>query len=184
MSFSLNIDTIVLSLSAGMVSRPIRFRRAMNLALAFSIPQTILLIAGWLGGYVVSGFVALFGTWIAFAILCFVGGKMIFEAIREKGKEEDDEERKVSGMSAAAMIWLGFAMGFDAMGVGISYGLLDAGIVLAAIFLTIATIIYSIAGTYIGGRVNVKKVPEFTMQIIAGCIIIAIGIQVLIEYFI
>jgi len=87
-------------------------------------------------------------------------------------------------MSPAAMIWLGFAMGFDAMAVGISYGLLDAGVVLAALVLTIATIVYSIAGTYIGGRVNVKKIPDFAMQIIAGCIIIAIGFQVLIEYFI
>ncbi|HME50597.1 MAG TPA: manganese efflux pump [Candidatus Lokiarchaeia archaeon] len=180
MSFSLNIDTIALSVSVGMISKPIKARMAITLALAFSFPQTLLLIAGWLGGHVLSDFIAQFATWVAFAILIFIGGKMIFDALQERGKE-DQERHKLKGMSTAAMIWLGFAMGFDAMAVGVSYGLIDTGILLVAIVLTIATIVYSLAGTYLGA--SMKKIPDTAIHVLAGCIIIGIGIQVLIEYF-
>lgn len=180
-SFSLNIDTIVLSVSAGIISKPIKLRRAITLALAFSIPQTLLLIAGWLGGYALSNFIAQFATWVAFAILAFIGSKMIFDALKERGKVDQDRH-KFKEMSTAAMVWLGFAMGFDAMAVGVSYGLLDIGIVLVAIVLTIATIVYSLAGTYLGA--SMKKIPDTAIHVLAGCIIITIGIQVLIDYFI
>jgi manganese efflux pump family protein len=180
MSFSLNIDTIVLSISAGMISKPIKFRAAIKLALAFSLPQTLLLVAGWLGGYILSNFIAQVAAWVAFSILIFIGSKMIFDALRERGKEEVDRH-PLKGMSTGAMVGLGFAMSFDAMAVGVSYGLLDAGILLAAIVLTIATILYSLAGTYLGA--NVKKIPDTAIHVLAGCIVIAIGIEVLIEHF-
>ncbi|MGG6547870.1 UNVERIFIED_CONTAM: manganese efflux pump MntP family protein, partial [Prevotella sp. 15_C9] len=76
--------------------------------------------------------------WIAFVLLCFIGGNMIREALSK------DEEKLDASFSFKTMLLLAIATSIDALAVGITFALLpDVNIAAAVLFIGATTFIQS-----------------------------------------
>lgn len=77
---ALAMDAFAVALSAGVLLDPITPRQLFRLSFHFGLFQGGMPIIGWLAGISLKRFVTVYAPWIAFALLAFVGGKMIYEA--------------------------------------------------------------------------------------------------------
>lgn len=85
----------------------------------FGLFQAIMPLLGWLGASTFSHLIESVDHWIAFAILAFLGGRMI----KESFKEEDCCQR-FNPASLKVVITMAVATSIDALAVGVSFAFL------------------------------------------------------------
>jgi len=115
--------------------------------------------------------------WIAFLLLCFLGGKMIAGSFKKETQPDNMQEASVR---PAQMLPLAIATSIDALAVGISFAFLRVSIVPAVSFIGITTLIISMIGVKVGSvfGTKFKSKAEFA----GGCIMVLIGLKILIEH--
>ena len=134
---------------------------------------------GALIGDVARSFIESVDHWVAFALLAFVGGKMIVESI---GKKEDADVSTYQRINLSTFFLLGVATSIDAFAVGIGLGLDNpiSTVLWVVAIITAVTIVVSMVGVYLGKR-NIP-VPERTANIVAGIVLIGLGVKILLEH--
>ena len=154
-------------------------KQAVIIALFFGGFQAIMPVIGWLLCKGFQTYIEAFDHWIAFALLAFIGVKMIIETLREK---EDDVviEEMDPPLDMKEMLMLAIATSIDALAVGISLAALDRPIVESAAIIGVVTFVISIIGVYIGKFFGnrYKKRAELT----GGIILVLIGVKILCEH--
>lgn len=178
LALALCVDSLVVSTATAFRSK-MTYRRGLLMALIFGLCQGVFPLAGALIGDVARSFIESVDHWIAFGLLLFVGGRMIVEAIRNKA---DDTKNLKSQFSILNFFLLGVATSIDAFAVGIGLGLQETLMNVLWIVLTIGvvTMLVSLVGVYLGKR-NIP-VPERAANIIAGMVLIALGVKILLEH--
>lgn len=184
----LAMDAFSVSLANGLAEPDMKRRRMAAVAGVYAGFQFLMPMAGW---GLVRGAVELFESfaplipWIALALLCWIGGKMLVEGIRERrGGEEktDGEETRTGRLSAWTLFLQGVATSIDALSVGFTIAeydwraALSASLVIAAVTFAICMgglRLGKIFGTRLAGRAS----------ILGGCILIAIGIEIFVKSF-
>ena len=81
-AFSLSLDAFAVSVSCWINIREQRFFHALRASFCFGLFQAVMPLLGWFLGSAFTARVEAYSGWIAFAILSFIGGKMIVEALR------------------------------------------------------------------------------------------------------
>jgi putative Mn2+ efflux pump MntP len=170
----LSFDTFAVSVSCGIVEKNIRFWQASRIAIFFSLFQAFMPIVGWLLGLSIKNYIIQFDHWIAFGLLAFVGGKMIFESLK------NTEEKKFDPHKIKTVIILSFATTIDAFAVGISMAFLHVNMFLATFIIGSITFIIAMLGLLFGKKLGQRSGRK--MEIIGGIILIALGIKILIEH--
>src|SRR4051794_39571713 len=84
---SLGVSMDAAAVSGAMATRKLGGAEIFKLALTFGAFQFAMSLAGSFGGVVVARYLSAVDHWIVLAILSFVGGKMIHEAVTHR--EED-----------------------------------------------------------------------------------------------
>ena len=107
------MDSLAVSISGGIVMRPFCMRQSLRTRLPMGIFQGGMTLLGWLMGVSFSSYITAFDHWIAFILLGFLGGKMIYESFGE-------EETTISSFSTKTLLTLGVATSIDALAVGVS----------------------------------------------------------------
>ena len=79
LSFSLCVDSLVVSTTTAFHTK-LSYRRGMAMALVFGLCQGGFPLLGALIGDVARAFIESIDHWVAFGLLLFVGGKMLFDA--------------------------------------------------------------------------------------------------------
>ena len=136
-------------------------------------------MAGALIGDVARSFIGAVDHWVAFGLLALIGGKMIIDGIRNK---EDEKTSSSVHTPLLTYFLLGVATSIDAFAVGIGLGLQEPLMRVLWIVATIGavTMAVSLVGVYLGKR-NIP-VPERTATIIAGVVLIGLGVKILLEH--
>lgn len=147
------------------------------MALFFGIFQSGMLIAGWIAGISFYEFISGFDHWIAFLILALIGGKMILEGL-------DEEKEKSPGYytSIPVLLVLSITTSIDALGAGLSFALLNTGILMAAAVTGAVSFIFSYAGVTFGS--GLAGILGKKVEIIGGVILILIGVQILLGHLV
>lgn len=175
----LAMDAFAVSICKGLAMRKVNKKQAVIIALFFGGFQAIMLVIGWLLCKGFQTYIEVFDHWIAFALLAFIGVKMIIETLREK---EDDVviEEMDPPLDMKEMLMLAIATSIDALAVGISLAALDRPIVESAAIIGVVTFVISIIGVYIGNFFGnrYKKRAELT----GGIILVLIGVKILCEH--
>lgn len=175
----LAMDAFAVSICKGLAMRKVNKKQAVIIALFFGGFQAIMPVIGWLLCKGFQTYIEAFDHWIAFALLAFIGVKMIIETLREK---EDDVviEEMDPPLDMKEMLMLAIATSIDALAVGISLAALDRPIVESAAIIGVVTFVISIIGVYIGNFFGnrYKKRAEFT----GGIILVLIGVKILCEH--
>ena len=175
----LAMDAFAVSICKGLAMRKVNKKQAVIIALFFGGFQAIMPVIGWLLCKGFQTYIEAFDHWIAFALLAFIGVKMIIETLREK---EDDVviEEMDPPLDMKEMLMLAIATSIDALAVGISLAALDRPIVESAAIIGVVTFVISIIGVYIGKFFGnrYKKRADLT----GGIILVLIGVKILCEH--
>ena len=120
----LSMDASAVSMSNGMcVSARSNKSRFLGSALVWSIMfgvfQGLMPLIGYFLGKAFSGFISSIDHWVAFVLLAFIGGKMVWEAIHP-----EEEECEVS-LPFQTIVTQAIATSIDALAVGVSFALLQ-----------------------------------------------------------
>ena len=175
----LAMDAFAVSICKGLAMRKVNKKQAVVIALFFGGFQAIMPIVGWFLCKGFQNYIEAFDHWIAFALLAFIGMKMIIETLSEK--EEDVVVEKMDPpLDMKEMLMLAIATSIDALAVGISLAALDRPIVESATIIGVVTFIISIVGVYIGNFFGnrYKKRAELA----GGLILVLIGVKILCEH--
>jgi putative Mn2+ efflux pump MntP len=171
----LAMDAFAVSIVSGSLYKELKVRHALRMALFFGGFQAVMPIIGFLAGVGLKEYISASDHWIAFALLCFVGGKMIYEAFQIESAEKNRDPANL-----LVLLALSFATSIDALAVGITLSLLKAPLVLTVTVIGLVTFSLSYAGVSIGKRFG--HFFESRIEIIGGVILIAIGVKILIEH--
>lgn len=177
LALALCVDTLVVSATTAFREK-IPYRRGLLLAVILAFCQFAFPLAGALIGDVARSFIEAVDHWIAFGLLAFIGGKMIVDAI---GKKDDSDSFNLQ-FSLLNYFFLGVATSIDGFAVGIGLGLDQpmSTVMWVVALIGIVTFAVSMIGIYLGKRSI--PVPERTANIIAGVVLIGLGVKILMEH--
>ena len=143
----------------------------------FSFFQFAMPMIGWVCVSTIANLFTAFEKfipWIALALLGFIGGKMLYEGIKNKDSEE---EKPAVGFWA--LVVQGIATSIDALSVGFTisdYNLPEA--LLSCFIIGVVTFAICFAGIIIGKKAGTKLANK--AGIFGGAILIFIGLEIFI----
>ena len=114
--------------------------------------------------------------WIALLLLGYIGGKMLFEGIKDKSNSNVSSRKK---LTISVLFFQGVATSIDALSVGFTiadYGILMA--VLCSLIIAAVTFIICMAGLELGKRFGVALADK--ASVLGGVILIVIGLEIFI----
>ena len=184
MAVGLSMDAFAVSVSDGMVLCQVHMRKNLKIAAVFGIFQGLMPLVGYTIASQFSSQIESVDHWIAFGLLVFIGGKMLWETF--KGGEEKtsvDDPSKWGNLFIAAV-----ATSIDALAVGISVAVMPKtgilassyGYLLSFAIIAVITFVISFVGVMLGCRVGDKFGKK--AEIAGGLILIAIGVKILAEH--
>lgn len=179
LALALCVDSLVVSTTTVFRTK-MTYRRGLLMALIFGLCQGAFPLAGAIIGDVAREFIEAVDHWIAFALLAFIGGKMILDGIR--GAEEDNAAPATHRSLLYTYFLLGIATSIDGFAVGIGMGLDNpmSTVLWVVVLIGVVTFLVSLLGIYLGKR-NIP-IPERTANIVAGIVLIGLGLKILIEH--
>ena len=173
----LAMDALAVSITSGFTLKTFKIRYALKIAIFFGAFQAIMPVLGWLAGNSFREFIEPWDHWIAFGLLTFIGGKMIYEStVLKKTKSNVDPG------SLLILFGLSLATSIDALAVGISFSVLNLRIIGPVLIIGLVTFIFSFLGVHIGKRFG--KFLGNKIEITGGVVLIGIGIKILIEHLV
>jgi putative Mn2+ efflux pump MntP len=178
----LAMDAFSVSLANGLNEPCMRTPRMAGIAGIFSLFQFAMPMIGWICVSTVAQYFKAFEVcipWIALILLCFIGGKMLYEGITCKGGEEECGCRAVG---FGALLVQGVATSIDALSVGFTIADHNfAQALIACLLIGAVTFFICFAGLYIGKKAGTKLSGK--AGILGGCILIFIGLEIFITSF-
>ncbi len=173
----LAMDAFAVSVCKGLSMSKVNKRQTFLIGLFFGGFQALMPFVGWVLGSQCEQYIKSFDHWIAFVLLSFIGGKMIWEVFHP---DEEDEEEKDKPFSLKELLLLAIATSIDALAVGITFAFLDYPILEAIGIIGIVTLLLSVAGVYIGNFFGRKY--KSRAELAGGIILIGIGLKILLEH--
>lgn len=179
----LSMDAFAVSVTNGAVTKGLRPSHALKIAACFGLFQAGMPILGWLIGKAGEGFISQLDHWVAFILLGYIGGKMIYSAWKERGKKMECQCRNPIGMKMLLM--MAVATSIDALATGIILpSAVGASTILSMTFavtsIGLITFVISLAGVYLGkkfGDVFCSKAG-----LVGGIVLVLIGCKILTEH--
>ena len=197
LAIALSMDAFAVSITDGLIYQDINKKKALAIALIFGIMQGLMpLIGYWLVELVeflvnegssgsASKIMSLIVVWTAFALLLFIGVKMLVEGILALKKKE--EEKPVKLFSYKEVLFFGLATSIDALGSGVALhsGLSNNITIFIHISIIIViTFVISLLGVLLGHKIEklLKGKVEIT-SIIGGCILLTLAIWIVLSHY-
>ena len=176
--FEVFVLAIALSMDAFAVSIGLGSKKVVNAeklfikaAAYFGFFQGFMPLLGYYSGKGLSSWIEDYAPWIAFILLVFIGGKMIYES-QSEGIEED-----IANVTHRVLFVLAIATSIDAMAAGYAITLLEVDIAVACLIIGVTTFAFSWIGVNIGERRGVWL--ESKAELFGGLVLIAIAFKIL-----
>ena len=170
----LAMDAFSVSLANGLHEPKMKKNRMVLIAGVFAVFQALMPMIGWICVHTILQYFKSFEKWIpwiALALLLFIGGKMLFEGIKNK---QEEEKSKVGFLM---LLVQGVATSIDALSVGFTIADLNVWMALVSVLIVgVVTFALCLLGIYLGKKFGTKFSNKAT--IIGGVILILIGIEI------
>jgi len=173
---ALAMDAFAVALGVGVSVSPLTGRHFFRLGFHFGLFQALMPIIGWLAGRTVQTYIVDYDHWIAFGLLTFVGGHMIYEAFHP----EKDERQPGDPTRGTSLVFLSVATSIDALAVGLSLGMLNITVWLPALVIGLVAGVFTIVGMLIGRRAGDTWGAK--VEILGGIVLIVIGLKIVFEH--
>ena len=174
MGVGLAMDAFSVSMANGLNEPDMKARKMLLIAGVFGGFQALMPLIGWVCVHTVVQYFKVFEKfipWIAFALLLYIGGKMLIEGI----KNQDNDE--TAGVGFGALLVQGIATSIDALSEGFvitEYNWQAA--IAAALIIAAVTFVICVFGVFIGKKFG--TVLSNKAQIFGGIVLIIIGVEI------
>ena len=177
-ALALAMDSFTVAIAAGLILKRIQLRHFLTIAFFFGAFQALMPLVGWAGSLYFHKFIEHFDHWVAFAILVFLGIKMIREGI------QGDEEHSFDPTKLGTVLVLAIGVSIDALAVGISFTCIGMDTLAVIAFplaaIALASFVLALGGCFIGSLVGNKL--KFPVEPLGGAVLILLGIKILCEH--
>lgn len=183
LAIALAMDCFTVSIACGLAQKKVVRGPMTAMIFLFGIFQGGMTLAGWYGGSLFCNIVRPIDHWIAFALLAYLGGKMVYEAYRPKEDEKECSACKKGLLRTRNLITMAVATSIDALAVGVSFAFLALSsmrLYTACLIIALASSLFTLLGLGIG--IFAGKRIKFPVEALGGIILIGIGIKILIEH--
>jgi putative Mn2+ efflux pump MntP len=171
LALALAMDAFAVALTQGARFRP-AFAGSLAIALTFGLFQGVMPLAGWGIGAIALAYVAAVDHWIAFALLTFLGARMLGGHV--------GEEEAAHALTGKALLVAGVATSIDALAAGITLPTLAVEPFTAAALIGAVTLAMSGAGVILG-RIAGDRFGTWAERA-GGVILIGLGCKILAEH--
>jgi len=177
LGIGLAMDAFSVSLANGLSDPLMKTKKQVGIAGTFAFFQSVMPMLGWICVHTVLQYFTKFELaipWIALVLLGFIGGKMLYDGVKNK------EEEQKAGVGLVALLVQGVATSIDALSVGFTiaeYIIWHA--LLACLIIGIITFGICLLGLYFGKKFGTKLAGK--ANILGGVILIAIGLEIFIS---
>ena len=175
LGIGLAMDAFSVSLANGLNDPHMSVRRMCIIAGTFAGFQFLMPMIGWFCVHTIIEYFRMFEPfipWIALILLCYIGGKMIFEALHPEKEEEGS-----TALTARELVVQGIATSIDALSVGFTIAEYSAPAAFSAsLIIGVLTFFICIGGLLIGRSAGTKLAGK--ASIFGGIILIAIGMEI------
>lgn len=201
---ALSMDAFAVAITQGLTYTDLNKKRSFFIAMVYGVFQALFpLIGFWIveavtvvvgesAGEQAGNIMSTCVTWIAFAALLFIGGKMLIEALLEMKKPV--EEKEIKKFSVKEVLIMGVATAIDALATGVAFHNKDASgismsttstIWLHVTIIMVCTFIISLIGVFLSHQINKLLKGKFEITgLIGGLILIGLAVWVVLEHYI
>ena len=181
LAVGLSMDAFAVSICKGLGMKKIDLKVAAVLGLFFGGFQAGMPVIGWALGSQFMGIIGPIDHWIAFILLAFIGGKMLWEAFTEDENEGDGKDAEK--IDLGEYLILAIATSIDALAVGVSFAFLGMGqgeSLSAAGLIAATTFVFSAVGVSVGSVFGSRFKSK--AELCGGVILILLGGKILLEH--
>lgn len=182
LSVALAMDCFSVSIVCGVVSGRWKGFLMLRMAFLFGFFQALMPLVGWLCTNHFSNYIEAVDHWIAFALLLFLGVRMIRESAN--GGKDDTQNQNFSKLGTQLVFSV--ATSIDALAVGISFACLGysslASLSCPLVAIGIGSFAFSIAGCLLGIRFGSTISKRLRPGLFGGVVLILIGIKILLTH--
>ncbi len=178
LGIGLAMDAFSVSLANGLNEPKMKKRKMCGVAGMFAFFQALMPLIGWLCIHTIVQYFSSFEKlipWIALILLCYIGGKMIYDSVTSC-------ETCEASVGFVALVVQGIATSIDALSVG--FTIADYNWIMAlicAIIIALVTYVICTIGLIIGKKAGTKLAGK--AGIFGGGILIFIGLEIFITSF-
>lgn len=180
-AIGLAMDCFAVSIASGIILKRTQWRPMLVMSFAFGFFQALMPFLGWLFAKNFSHLIESVDHWLAFAILAFLGGRMILESLKE-----EDSCRLFNPTNPKVVLTMAIATSIDALAVGISFAFLGFQHyteILSPIFIIgFVSFVISLLGLIFGIQCGCGIAKKVKAELWGGIILVIIGIKILIEH--
>ena len=173
LGLALSMDAFAVTVSNVFAHRGLSRGRAMLMPVFFGAFQGLMPLLGFFAGSLVAEVIERYAGIVAFVILGFVGGKMIWDAFHEEDGDVDDKTLTVGSLFVQAI-----ATSIDAFAVGVSFVGMGVEPLSASGIIALTTFVCTCLALLVGRTFGSKLGEKAT--VVGGVVLILIGIKALI----
>ena len=181
LSVALAMDCFTVSIMSGVILRRPFGMSILRMAVLFGLFQAAMPLLGWLGTAHFSQYIESVDHWIAFALLAFIGGKMVKESF-----DDDEEHQSFNPLQLRSQVLLAVATSIDALAVGISMACLGynhlSQLSVPLLMIGVVSLLFSLVGYWLGVRFGRMIARRLKPELIGGLVLIFIGVKVLLSH--
>ena len=184
LAVGLSMDAVAVAVCIGLDISKADMKKSLTVGLYFGVFQAVMPLIGYLAATIFAEGIISYDHWIAFALLCFLGIKMIAGSLKKDTRESKEQTEKSGGKKTSLtprhMLPFALATSIDALAVGVSFAFLRVDIIPAVSFIGIVTLLLSMIGVKIGNMFGLKLKSK--AEIAGGVILVLIGAKILLEH--
>ena len=177
-ALALAMDSFTVAITAGLILKRVQLRHFFMIAFFFGAFQALMPLMGWAGSVHFYRFIENYDHWIAFAILVFLGVRMIREGI------QDGEEKHFDPTKLATVLVLAVGVSIDALAVGISFTCVGmntlASIAYPLIAIGVTSFVLALGGCFLGSLIGDRL--RFPVEPLGGAVLVILGVKILLEH--
>ncbi len=177
LAVALGMDAFAAAIATGATLDRLRVRPVFRLSFHFGLFQFLMPLIGWWIGDVAVRRVAWIDHWVAFALLAYIGQRMIHEAL--SGGDEDSAER-ADPTRGWSLVTLSVATSIDALAAGLTLALLKVGVLASAGVIGLTAALMTWLGMALGRRVG--HYVGSAAEILGGVVLVVIGTRIALSH--
>lgn len=178
LAVALAMDCLTVAVVSGVLSGRMEWGAALRMSVLFGVFQALMPMVGWLLMSFFAMQVEWAGHYVAFVLLGFVGGKMVWESLRPAGVQHFNPRR------LSTQLLLAVATSIDALAVGVSLAVVGfrsaSQLPLPLALIGLTSLLFGITGWLLGVHLGRAFTRYFNPELVGGLLLIALGVKMLV----
>lgn len=192
LAVALAMDAAAVGMTDGMADAKMPVKRVLTIGAFFGVFQALMPLGGYfLTKLFADAFLDEFETassWVSFILLTLLGGKMIFDCVREMRAKNRGEAaaENLAELSIGKLILQAIATSIDAFAIGVTLQMAQLSaeglfppLGWSIFIIGVITFSLSVLAVYIGKLIGDKLADK--AELVGGIVLVGIGIKLLIE---